>query len=68
MEPNMKYLNELTRQLDDLKTIMVDGGLEGMSAGEIERLLANIRDFYGVMEKGFDVIADMLESKVGVSH
>ncbi|MBP7736106.1 MAG: hypothetical protein KA369_09065 [Spirochaetes bacterium] len=68
MEPNMKYLNELTRQLDDLKTTMVEGGLESMNAGEIERLLANIRDFYGVMEKGFDAIADLLESRDSVSH
>ncbi len=65
MDANIEYLADLARRLDDLKRKIAGGNLGGMTGGEMQLFLEQLRDVYALLESELQKLADEIEKNGG---
>lgn len=65
MDANIEYLADLARRLDDLKRKIAGGNLGGMTGGEMQIFLEQLRDVYALLESELQKLADEIEKSGG---
>ena len=63
MKESAKYLANLAQQLEKLGVNIAGCELESLSAADMEKLLAHIRDVFGHVEQGLNIVAGELEDR-----
>ena len=65
MDANIEYLADLASRLDELKQKIADGSLGGMTGGEMQLFLEQLRDVYALLESELQKLADEIEKNGG---
>ncbi|MBP7736108.1 MAG: hypothetical protein KA369_09075 [Spirochaetes bacterium] len=65
MDANIEYLADLASRLDELKQKIADGNLGGMTGGEMQLFLEQLRDVYALLESELQKLADEIEKNGG---